>query len=134
MAYAISHPDQVDGLVLVASGPGFRNSEHREKWNSLASSAVQKFGLVDGTAGLLMQEDSFVIDHLGEITVPVLQVVGSRDQRFVRTLPVLERKARGPVRSEVIPNAGHMVHRRQAEEVNILIDVFLNALDGGKPL
>jgi pimeloyl-ACP methyl ester carboxylesterase len=134
MAYAIIHPDQVDGLILIASGPGFRNPARRDKWNSLALGAVQSVGLNDGVVGLLMQEDSFVIDHLGDIRAPVLQVVGSRDHRFLRTQPILEGKAKGPVNSAVIANAGHMVHRRQAEEVNTAIDGFLNALDGGELL
>ncbi|HJM73713.1 MAG TPA: alpha/beta fold hydrolase, partial [Acidimicrobiales bacterium] len=33
LAHAVDHPDEVAGLVLVATGPGFRKAEAREQWN-----------------------------------------------------------------------------------------------------
>src|SRR5262252_4224311 len=36
LAYHVAHPDRVAALVLVDTGPGYRNPEARARWNLMA--------------------------------------------------------------------------------------------------
>ena len=82
MAYALRHPGLVRALVLVATGPGFRDPEGRARWNRNVEAAIARFGMPAEAAGILAQHDSWVIDNLGSITVPVLQVADRKSTRL----------------------------------------------------
>jgi pimeloyl-ACP methyl ester carboxylesterase len=129
MAYAIEHPEQVLGLVLVATGPGFRDAAKRDRWNRASSRTVVSFGLPPEVAVLLRQYNSDVIDGLAGITAPVLLVVGERDAMFVQSTQFMQPLFAGPTQSVVVASGGHMVHRgRTADEVNSLIVSFLRTI------
>lgn len=104
---ALAHPDRVRGLVLVDTGPGYRNDAARDGWNEMAADyagnlerrgldglpagAELSTGVHSTAAGLalaarhvLTQHDSHVIDGLASITAPTLVVVGDRDEPFVK--------------------------------------------------
>ncbi|MCP5025074.1 MAG: alpha/beta fold hydrolase [Actinomycetia bacterium] len=123
MAHAIDHPDDVAALVLVATGPGFRKPEGREKWNRLVVEAEATFGVPTGSSGLVHQDDSRVIDGLASIAASTLLVVGERDRRFHAAHQMLAEKLKA--RSLVIEGAGHQVQETHGDEVAAAITEFL---------
>ena len=111
LAYAIEHPDRVSALVLVASGPGFRNPDSLRAWNESVAQIAERQDppIPDGMEEISMHVDSMVIDRLGEITAPTVVVVGERDKRFLASADVFNRYL-SVVQTSIVPDAGHMVH------------------------
>ncbi len=108
------HPDQVAGLILIAAGPGFRKDEAREQWNASVDASAAKLDLPEGSEVISKHVDSWVIDHLGDITAPALVIVGEHDKRFAASAAVFAKDPRRAVASVVVPDAGHSVHRKAA--------------------
>ena len=109
LAHAVDHPGDVAGLVLVATGPGFRKVEAREQWNESVRAAADGMDLPPGAEEISMHHDAHVIDHLAEVRVPVLVLLGERDKRFAASAALFERDL--DVReSVVVADMGHMVH------------------------
>ena len=127
LAHTLDHPDDVVALVLIATGPGFRNLEAREEWNASVTAAVGKMGLAPGAEELSLHVDSHVIDHLAEITCPVLVLLGERDKRFAASAGLFKRDL--DVRATlVVPDQGHMVHVKAAAECAEAIREFTASL------
>lgn len=124
MCHAIGQPVDVAALVLLSTGPGFRNAERRTAWNAgIADLAVAR-GVSPLAAPIGEQPDSFVLDNLDRLTMPVLLIVGERDRTYHRGNELLERSL-GDATLLVVPGAGHFPHRTNATEVNAAIDQFL---------
>ena len=124
--FAIEHPARTAALVLVATGPGFRDDGARAKWNE----SVRKMADDSGRAAQLqgLHDDAFVIDNLGRIACPVLVMVGDRDKAFLGATDYIERKLAGRplgVIRHTIGDAGHGVVRSHGDEVDALIGDFL---------
>jgi len=129
LAYALLHPDQVSGLILVAAGPGFRKDEAREQWNDSVDASAAKLDLAEGSEVISKHVDSWVIDHLGDIAAPTLVIVGEHDKRFAASAAVFAKTL--DVRANVVvPDAGHSVHRKAAVPVAAAIREFLPATAG----
>lgn len=127
LAHAVDHPDEVAGLVLVATGPGFRKAEAREQWNASVRASMEKLDLPVGTDELSMHTDAHVIDHLADIEVPVLVLLGEHDARFAASASLFERDLN--VRETVIvPDMGHMVHVKAPTECAAAVRRFLAGL------
>ncbi len=127
LAHTLRHPDDVRALVLVAAGPGFRNPEAREQWNDSVTASAAKLGVPEGSEEISKHVDSWVMDDLDAIDVPVLVVLGERDKRFAAAAGVFEKRL--DVRaSHVIADAGHNVHRNQPAAVAAAIASFLDEL------
>lgn len=126
LGFTLRHPERVAALVLVATGPGFRDEAARTEWNEMAKTGITKGGAPAEAVGLLAQHDSWVIDNLGAITVPVLQLVGDGDRMFLRATRYAAEKFAGPTHTVVVEGAGHHVHKRAAAEVNAAIASFLH--------
>lgn len=121
---AIGNLDRVRGLVLIATGPGFRSVEKRETWNAYVRRSAESFDVPAAAVGLAEQHDDSVMANLEKLTVPVLQIVGERDEQYHRALEVL--KGRVPhIETMIVPGAGHHVHRSHAAEVGNRILSFL---------
>lgn len=127
LAHAVNHPDEVAGLVLVATGPGFRKAEARDQWNASVRASMEKLDLPAGADELSMHTDAHVIDHLADIEVPVLVLLGEHDARFAASASLFERDLN--VRETVVvPDTGHMVHVKAPTECAAAVRRFLAGL------
>jgi pimeloyl-ACP methyl ester carboxylesterase len=148
--FALTFPDRVAGLVLIDTGPGFRNDEARDGWNrraqatagrlaseglpALGSSAELHAGGHRGTAGLihaaretLTQRDSHVLDGLPSIGVPALVIVGADDRHFLAAADYMT--ARIPsARKVVIQGAGHAPNIDRPAEFSAELTTFLTQI------
>ena len=84
-------------------------------------------GLAHSARGMLAQVDSRVIDHLPEIDVPTLVIVGERDEPYHDASRYMQSKIPG-ARLEVIPDAGHAANIDQPEAFNRVVLEFLDSL------
>ena len=147
LAFALRHPDQVAGLVLVGTGPGFRNDAARDEWNRRAhktaarleerglaalGSSSELHGQHGDVAGLaraarhtLTQRDSQVIDGLTSIQAPTLVIVGTADTPFLAAADYMAAKL-PHARKIVIPAAGHAPNVDQPEQFNAELRAFLD--------
>lgn len=116
LALAIEDPDRVDGLGLIAAGPGFRNPDSLEQWNDSVRSMAAERELPEGMEAISMHVDSMVLDRLGEITAPACVVVGERDRRFRSSADVFDRYLDVRHRA-IVAGAGHMVHVKAPDAV-----------------
>ena len=108
LAFCLQHPNRVKALVLIGAGPGFRKEETRNQWNASVKSSAKTMDIPEGSEEAALHVDSWVIDSLGEITVPVLVIVGERDKRF---------------------ETGHSVHRKNPQAVAQAIESFLSEIN-----
>ena len=125
LCFAIQTSERVRALVLVATGPGYRDPESRAQWNRGARLAPQRFGLPQRTCGILEQRDSLVIDALDRVTMPALLLVGEKDTRFHAGMRYLEKRLGAP-ELVIVPGGKHQVHRTHASQVNAAIERFLD--------
>lgn len=148
--FTLAFPDQVTGLVLIDTGPGYRNDAARAEWNRRAHATAarltdQGLAALGGSAELhdsehrdasgpvnaarytLTQQDAHVIDGLPQIAVPTLVVVGSDDKPFLGAADYMA--ARIPhARKVVIPGAGHAPNVSHPGLFNDAVTRFLSEL------
>ncbi|RLC59094.1 MAG: alpha/beta hydrolase [Chloroflexi bacterium] len=152
LAFHLAHPEVVRALVLCDTGPGYRNPEARAGWNRAAekraldleargmdalgsSSEVRATaryhrsaqGLAHAARGMLAQVDARIIDHLPEIRVPTLVIVGELDEPFIGASEYMAAKIPG-ARLEVIPGAGHAANLDNPDHFNRVLSAFLDSL------
>lgn len=121
---AVQKPELVKGLILVASGPGFKDQSAREKWNTTALSIDLGAEVAHEARRLGVQPDSVVMEQIDTISVPALVLVGSEDKRFVGAKDYLVKKlSKGT--GVVIPEARHSVHKSHSNEVLAAVEQFL---------
>jgi len=120
--YAIDHPDRVRALVLIATGPGFRSPDAREKWNDDVRRQAAKRGRPEQLVGL--HEDAHVMDHLAEIACPTLVIVGSEDAAFLGATDYIEKKVAG-VERITVAGADHGVPLTHGAELGTVVLDFL---------
>jgi pimeloyl-ACP methyl ester carboxylesterase len=126
LQWAIEHPDSVRALVLIATGPGYRDDTARTSWNEFVSRLPLPASVQPAARGLAIQNDSRVIDGLASIHVPTLVVVGQEDRNFLAAKDYLLRKIPGS-QAVVVAGAKHSVHRTHPEQVSQAILAFLQA-------
>ncbi|MCB0997714.1 MAG: alpha/beta fold hydrolase [Acidimicrobiales bacterium] len=80
LAHAITRPGVDRGLVVLNTGPGFRDPDKREAWNERSRRNAHKFGVAPQVTDLNLHRDALVMDRIAELTVPVLVLVGDRDR------------------------------------------------------
>jgi pimeloyl-ACP methyl ester carboxylesterase len=151
LAFYLAHPARVQALLIIDTGPGFRNDEARAGWNKRAEETARGFerdgllvlakrskemamakhrsaeGLAKAARGMLAQRDARVINALPNIKVPSLVVVGAEDKPFLAAANYMAAKIPG-AQKVVIPNAGHAANIDQPQPFNAAIVSFLGAL------
>jgi pimeloyl-ACP methyl ester carboxylesterase len=148
LAFNLAHPDRVRGLLIIDTGPGYRNDEAREGWNRNALRTAERYeseglgrlaagtpemrtsthrsaeGLARAARGMLTQKDARVMASLPTIAAPSLVVVGADDAPFLAASDYMAAKIPG-ARKVVIPGAGHAANIDQPAAFNAAILEFL---------
>ncbi len=129
LAHAATRPNVARGIVVLNTGPGFRDPEKREAWNERSRRNAHRFGVPLQAAELNLQDDSVVMDHLAEMTVPTLVLAGSADRpEYSGAGQYLERKMPA-ARFLSVEGGDHAMHEEShADEVAELIADFMTAL------
>jgi pimeloyl-ACP methyl ester carboxylesterase len=129
LAYAATRPDAIRGLVVMATGPGFRDPEKREAWNSRSERNAHRFGVELQVAGLNLQHDGLVMESLSGIDVPTLALAGEEDAApYSRSAEYLARKMPN-ARFVSIAGGRHSMHEdSHAAEIAKWIADFVDSL------
>jgi pimeloyl-ACP methyl ester carboxylesterase len=152
LAFQLAHPERVTALLLCDTGPGYRSDEARAKWNRMAEKSALNFeskgldaagrspevqaavkyhksaaGLAHSARGMLAQVDSRVIDHLPDIEIPTLIIVGEHDEPYHGASQYMQSKIPG-ARLETIPGAGHAANMDNTDAFNRVVLDFLASL------
>jgi pimeloyl-ACP methyl ester carboxylesterase len=119
--HTLTHPKTVAALVLISTGPGFKNDEKRQSYNRLMERVAARNDVPLSVAEVVRQKDGFVMEHLAEISCPTLVVTGADDHEMYRAGSAYI-ATRIPGASMVeIAGAGHDPHVDRAEEVTAAI-------------
>ncbi|HEY5070982.1 MAG TPA: alpha/beta fold hydrolase [Caulobacteraceae bacterium] len=148
LAFHLAHRDRVRALLIIDTGPGYRNDEAREGWNRSALRTAERYeieglgrlaagspemrtsthrsaeGLAKAARGMLTQKDARVISSLASIAVPSLVVVGANDTPFLAASDYMAAKIPG-AKKAVIEGAGHAANIDQPQAFNAAILAFL---------
>jgi pimeloyl-ACP methyl ester carboxylesterase len=149
LAFHLVHPQRVAALVLVDTGPGYRNDEARDNWNGWVERRAQELergqtradsspelaqavhqhpeGLPRAARGVMAQKDARVITSLDSIAVPTLVIVGADDTDFLAGADYMNRHIANS-RKVVIDNAGHAANMDQPEGFNAAVRELLEQL------
>jgi pimeloyl-ACP methyl ester carboxylesterase len=150
--FTLAFPGRVAGLVLIDTGPGFRNDEAREGWNRRAEATAARLaerglaalgpspelhggthrdvgGLISAARWTLTQRDAHVLTGLPQIAVPALVIVGEQDSHFLAAADYMTAKIPA-ARKVVIPGAGHAPNVDRPELFDLEVREFLDDLAG----
>jgi pimeloyl-ACP methyl ester carboxylesterase len=153
LEFQLAHPEMVRALVLCNTGPGFRKDDARAGWNDFSINYAKRFeergidglgrgieidrtreyqrsaqGLAFAARGILTQRDAKVMEHLEQIDVPTLLVLGADDERYKAGGDYMASKI-PHARKVVIEQAGHAVNLYQPEQFNVAVLQFLKDND-----
>ena len=148
LAFNAAHPERVQALLIIDTGPGYRKDEARDGWNQNAIRTAERWerdglarsgpaspeaglsqhrsadGLAKAARGMLTQRDAGVINSLPTINVPSMVLVGADDKPFLNATDYMAAKIPGAVKV-IIPNAGHAANIDQPEAFNKAVTDFL---------
>lgn len=129
LAYAATRPDAVRGVVVLNTGPGYRDDAKREEWNARSRRNAHRFGVPEQVTTMNLQEDSVVMDRLAEMTTPTLVLAGGDDRpEYTGAGQYLERKM-PQARLVVVDGGGHSMHEdTHAPDVAELVAGFVAGL------
>ena len=148
LAFHATHPDRTRALLIVDTGPGYKNDQAREGWNANAIRRAERFeaeglgdlskasaevrlarhrdatGLALAARGMLTQKNARVIESLPEIRVPAVVIVGADDTPFLAASDYMAAKIPG-AKKVVIAGAGHSANIDQPAAFNAALLDFL---------
>ena len=152
LAFRARFPERVAALVLVDTGPGFRDPSARERWNSWANDLADRLerdgldalprgheqaaeqhvhgaaGLAHAARGMLTQQDSSVFESLGDVAVPDAHHRRLRGHAVPgRGRGDEERRIAG-ARRVVVAGAGHAANLDAPVEFNAAVSEFMEGL------
>ncbi len=119
LAHRITRPDgptAAPGLVLVSTGPGFRDAGSMAQWNDRVRANAPSLSVPPAAVAISLHVDSMVIDRLEEVTVPVGLVVGGEDRNFLGANDYMEARL-ADVRRVTVEGGRHRVMRTHPGEV-----------------
>lgn len=125
LRFALTKPELVRALILIATGPGFRNAASRSAWNESVMAGDFGKDLTPEARRLGIQNDSFVAENVSMLRMPVLVIVGERDTAFINAHDYFMKNI-SQATSAVIPHAGHNLYKTHGEQV---LKAILNFLD-----
>ncbi len=110
LAHAATRPGVTRGVVVLNTGPGYRDPVKREEWNERSRRNAHRFGVPEQVTTMNLQEDSVVMDHLAEMSTPTLVLAGGEDRpEYTGSGQYLERKMPN-AHLVVIDGGGHSMH------------------------
>lgn len=122
--FVLLYPELVRAVVLLSTGPGYRNPDAREKWNAQAQANIAHYDVPAAAWRLLEQHDSLVMDGLSDLVPPAFVVCGERDKGYVHAMGLYERKIPN-VHTRIVADAGHNPQKKQGLQVAEAIHAFL---------
>jgi pimeloyl-ACP methyl ester carboxylesterase len=129
LAHAATRLGAARAIVVLNTGPGFRDPAKREEWNERSRRNAHRFGVPEQVTTMNLQEDSVVMDRLADITTPTLVLAGGDDRpEYTGAGRYLERKM-PDARLVVVDGGGHSMHEdSHAIEIAALIADFVSGL------
>jgi pimeloyl-ACP methyl ester carboxylesterase len=128
LAHAATRHGATRAIVVLNTGPGFRDPEKREGWNERSRRNAHRFGVPLQATNLNLQEDSVVMERLAEMTVPTLVLAGELDRaEYQVSGQYLERKM-AHAHLEVIAGGEHNMQESHAVEIAAVIDRFVQSV------
>jgi pimeloyl-ACP methyl ester carboxylesterase len=129
LAHAATRPGVARGIIVLNTGPGFRDADKREVWNDRSRRNAHRFGVPLQAAELNLQHDSVVMDRLAEMVTPTLVLAGTADRpEYTSSGQYLERKM-PDARLITIDGGEHAMHESShADEVSQIIAQFVAGL------
>jgi pimeloyl-ACP methyl ester carboxylesterase len=149
LAFHATHPERTRALLIVDTGPGYKNDQARDGWNANAIARAERFeaegfgdlskasaevrlarhrdasGLARAARGMLTQKNARVIESLPGIAVPAVVIVGADDTPFLAASDYMAAKIPG-AKKIVIPDAGHSANIDQPAAFNAALLGFLS--------
>jgi pimeloyl-ACP methyl ester carboxylesterase len=116
----------VRAIVLVSTGPGFRDPRARASWNATMDRLTSALGLPPEAAGIAYMADGLVLERLAEGRVPVLVVRGAADRPEYRAGGAVIADRWPGAQLLEIADARHEPHRTHPAEVARAVAQFLN--------
>lgn len=125
LAHVATRPGVARGIVVLNTGPGYRNPEKREAWNERSRRIADRFGVPARVTDLNLQHDSVVMDRLADIVTPTLFLAGGDDRpEYAGAGEYLQTKM-PDAELMVLAGGGHSMHEdTHAAEVADLIATF----------
>jgi pimeloyl-ACP methyl ester carboxylesterase len=129
LAHAATRPGVARAIVVLNTGPGFRDPAKREGWNERSRRNAHRFGVPEQVTTMNLQEDSVVMDRLADLETPTLVLAGGDDRpEYTGSGQYLERKM-PDAHLTVVDGGGHSMHEdTHASEVADLIAEFVSNL------
>ena len=148
LAFHRAHPERTRALLIIDTGPGYKNDQAREGWNANAVKRAERYeaeglgdlsrasaevraashrdatGLARAARGMLTQRDARVIESLPQIAVPAIVIVGENDTPFLAASDYMAAKIPG-AKKAVIPGAGHAANIDNPQAFNAALTGFL---------
>jgi pimeloyl-ACP methyl ester carboxylesterase len=148
LAFHRTHPERTRALLIIDTGPGYKNDQARDGWNQNALSRAERLdtqglgdlskasaevrlarhrdatGLARAARGMLTQRDARVIESLPSVAVPSVVIVGANDTPFLAASDYMAAKIPG-AKKVVIEDAGHSANIDQPAAFNAALLGFL---------
>jgi pimeloyl-ACP methyl ester carboxylesterase len=148
LAFHATYPQRTRALLIIDTGPGYKNDQARDGWNATAIARAERFesqglpdtskasaevrlarhrdatGLARAARGMLTQKNARVIESLPNIAVPSVVIVGANDTPFLAASDYMAAKIPG-AKKVVIEGAGHSANIDQPEAFNAALVGFL---------
>jgi pimeloyl-ACP methyl ester carboxylesterase len=156
LAFHATHPERTRALLIIDTGPGYKNDQARDGWNESAIRRAERFeadglpdpakvgaevrlarhrdatGLARAARGMLTQKNARVIESLPEVRVPAIVIVGENDTPFLAASDYMAAKIPG-AKKAVIPGAGHAANIDNPQAFNAALTGFLAAARLAEP-